>query len=110
MGEEQSSRKRSVLVPFDIGPSVRAPFGWTNKMRREEGWPLRGQTRPAHAGFWPNLALGTFLYGPYLAGATIGGLTGGFPGVMIGLAGGLIVQLAGLMVAAMGAALMRRHS
>lgn len=74
MGPEPGDKPRRVFVPFEIGSFLRAPYGWTNRMRRSEGYPARGETRRVRIGALANVLLGLALYGPIVVGAVIGGL------------------------------------
>ena len=69
--EPDPDDRRRVVAPLDLG-ALRAPYGWTNKMRRAEGWPEIGERRSVLLGFWQNLSLGLVIYGPFVIGAGLG--------------------------------------
>ena len=84
MVERPPAKRRGGFVPLEVGPFLRAPFGWTNRMRRAEGWPERGASRHVPIGLWGNLALGLALYGGPCLGTLVGWrLWGGLIGAAV---------------------------
>jgi len=55
-------------------------------VRREEGYPARGETRHVRLGFWGNVGMALLVYGPAILGA-VGGwaIWGGWLGAVVGL-------------------------
>lgn len=95
----KNREKPGVLVPIQLGSALRAPYGWTSRMRREERWPERGETKAIHIGFWMNVTLALGVYGPYCLGAPLGlFFLGGWRGVAVGFLAGLAVQVALLLL------------
>lgn len=94
MAPEPADNKRpGALVPVEVGSFLRAPFGWTNRMRREEGYPEPGATRTA-IGLWANVLLGLVLYGPIVVGGVLGWRSwDSLLGVGLGAAVGLVITL-----------------
>ena len=80
---------------------LRAPYGWTNRMRREEGYPDRGDASGARPIGWKgNLLMALGLYGPFVIGAYVGWRSGGWVGLAIGAVLGPAVALLVLLVVA----------
>ena len=93
--------RRRILVPWQIGSFLRAPYGWTNKARRAEGWPERGERQAVPLGFWANVLIGLALYGPAVTGAALGWLTRKeWSWVFFGAVIGFAVQILVVIVAA----------
>jgi hypothetical protein len=100
MVERRAAKRPRVLVPFEVGSFMRAPFGWSNRMRRDEGWPERGTSKRVPIGLWGNLAVGLGLYGGPVLGALLGWQWwGGWIGAAIGcvLGTGLGMAIFGLV-------------
>jgi hypothetical protein len=96
MVERRAAKRPRVFVPFEVGSFMRAPFGWTNRMRREEGWPELGASRHLPIGLRGNLALGLGLYGAPVLGALLGwqwwdGLLGAAIGCVLGTGLGMAI-------------------
>lgn len=61
MATESGDKRPGALVSLEVRSFLRAPFGWTNRMRREEGYPEPGATRRVPMGLWANVLLGLVL-------------------------------------------------
>lgn len=91
---QQSTDRPRAFVPLDLLTSMRAPFGWTNRTRRQEGYPAIGERRSIHIGFWRSLGLAVLVYGPPAVGAWIGFHVGREWGwALVGGIGGFGVQI-----------------
>jgi hypothetical protein len=102
MVDRPGAKRPRVFVPLEVGSFLRAPFGWTNRMRRDEGWPERGASKSVRIGLWGNLAVGLALYGGPVLGALVGWqLWGAWIGVAIGLLLGVGVGVAVFGLAAL---------
>lgn len=113
MDSERHQARLRAFVPLDLLSSLRAPYGWTNKMRRAEGYPEIGdlQSRSARKGLWWNVRLALVVYGPWIAGAGIGfAINPAMQGAVFGLIGGVVVQLLGWMAWLVLVGLGRRRS
>ena len=98
MVERRAAKRPRVLVPFEVGSFMRSPFGWTNRMRRDEGWPERGASKRVPIALRGNLAIGLGLYGGPVLGALLGWQWwGGWIGTAVGcvLGAGLAMALIG---------------
>jgi hypothetical protein len=99
---KRSPRSRARLpVPVEVGSFLRAPYGWTNRMRRAEGWPERGARGSVRIGFWRNAGMGVALYGGPIAGAVVGwhvadGLLGAVIGMVLGAGLGMALAVLAL--------------
>lgn len=111
MGEESGDGERQrVLAPLDVVSLLRAPYGWTNRMRREEGYPALGQSHTVRLGFWRSLALAVLMYGPPIVGALLGWRGwGGWIGAGLGAMMGVLVQVIVAGVTLPVVALVRLH-
>jgi len=82
-----------LFVPVEVASFLRAPYGWTIRMRREEG-ALLGEQPRVTMGFWTSLAAALAAYGPVTVGALLGWRGwGGWPGAGLGALLGLTAQL-----------------
>jgi len=90
---------------------LRAPYGWTNRMRREEGYPELGECRPGPPiGFWRNVGAAIVVYGPTVVGVVAGWLAwGGWLGVLLGVGAGLLIQMIAVLVMLPVIAFRQRH-
>lgn len=109
MTAKPPKQRNRVLVPFELAPFLRGPHGWTNEMRRREGYPRGVRGQPLHLGFWRSVGVALLLYGPMAVGAVLGGRAwGGWAGAGAGAFLGLMSQAGVILLVGPVVALVRR--
>lgn len=100
MTARPEGKKVRGVLPLEVASFLRAPYGWTSRMRRGEGHPARGERHPTTLGFWTSLMATLATYGPVTVGALLGWRGwGGWGGAGLGALLGLTVQVVILVVA-----------
>lgn len=108
MAGKDSREESPRTVPLDLLPMLRAPYGWTNRMRRAEGYPGLGAGPPVRVGLMGNLVLAVSLYGLPVAGGVVGWqVWGAWSGVLIGVLMAMVVVAMVAMIVAVIVALVR---
>jgi len=112
MTRRPRDQRSRVVVPFDLKGMLSAPYGWTNRMRQEEGHPERWEGRPGPPiGILRNVGIATLMYGPGVVGAVAGWLGwGGWRGALLGVGAAVLVQVIAALLIVPVLAFRRRRS